>query len=388
MYTLSVAIRFLSSKKSQTFLIILGFAIGISVNIFVGSLIQSLQDDLIQTTVGTQPHITISPVNTTDMIENYDDILATIDEVDGISKVATSLDARAFIVNVNPDSPDDVILRGVDPTKANAIYDFYNSEKFVGNPISGDNQVLIGLDLAESLEVENGDELVIKTNPILNENTTVTIAGVFDLGVAELNSLWVIGNQNTVEGIADVQAKITSINLQVDDIFAADTIADELKAKIDDDTLEIVNWKETNESLLSGLQAQSSSTNIIQVFVLLAVVIAITSILGITVLQKSRQIGILKAMGLDDRGSAMIFLFEGLILGMLGALLGVGVAAFLIWGFNTFAGGENSGLFNIVMDTSFVINTVIIAIISSGVASLLPAKNSSKMEVIDIIRNN
>lgn len=389
MFTLSIATRFLTSKKSQTILIIMGFAVGISVNIFVGSLIQSLQNNLIQTTVGTQPHITISHQNQSEMIENYNPLIDKISSISGITKIATALDVRAFIMNIHPNSPDDIVLRGFNLNDANKIYDFYNSETFTGSKPTNSSQILIGKTLSENLEVSIGDKLVIKMDPNPSKpNQTLIISGIFDLGVTQINSLWVIVNQQTAENLANVSSAITSINIQVDNIFSADTIASEIKTKLQDNSLQITNWKETNAQLLSGLSAQSSSTTIIQIFVLLAVVIGIASILGITVIQKSRQIGILKAMGLNDRGSALVFLFEGLIIGSLGSLVGLGLAAGLIWSFNTFAGGSEAGLFDIIIEPQFAIQTIIIAIIASILASLIPARNSSKMEVIEIIRNN
>jgi lipoprotein-releasing system permease protein len=93
------------------------------------------------------------------------------------------------------------------------------------------------------------------------------------------------------------------------------------------------NWKNQNEQLLSGLQGQSISSLMIQIFIVVAVVIAIASILAITVFQKSRQLGILKAMGIKDRSASLIFIFEGLIIGLIGATIGVGLGIGLFYGF-------------------------------------------------------
>ena len=83
-------------------------------------------------------------------------------------------------------------------------------------------------------------------------------------------------------------------------------------------SLKITDWKAQNASLLSGLQGQSISSLMIQIFIVVSVVIAIASILAITVFQKSRQLGILKAMGIKDRQASLIFIYEGLIIGVIG----------------------------------------------------------------------
>jgi ABC-type transport system, involved in lipoprotein release, permease component len=117
--------------------------------------------------------------------------------------------------------------------------------------------------------------------------------------------------------------QLTSIEMQVKDVFKADIIADEIEKDINKTTIDVLNWKEENEELLSGLSGQSASSIMIQVFVLLAVLLGISSVLAISVVQKSKQLGILKAMGIKDRQASYIFVFQGLILGILGAILGI-----------------------------------------------------------------
>lgn len=384
MFSIKVAMRFLTAKKTQTLFIILGFAIGISVNIFVGSLIQSLQNNLINTTVGNQPHIIITSIDPTKDIP-IDEISGKLSDVSGIKSIAPIHDTRAFIINVNPESPDDVLLRGVDLENANEIYGFYDNGKFMGNKPNNDREIILGKNLMENLDLDLGDMLEMKLDPSpYKPNVTTKVVGYFDLGVDVINELWVLSDYNTVNEVANItDSKITSINIQVYDVFSADIIASEISEKISNNNLLIENWKDTNENLLNGLEAQSQSTLLIETFVLLAVVIGITSILGISVLQKRRQLGILKAMGLKNFNAALIFLVQGLFIGLLGSIFGVVIGFFLIYGFNNFA-----GVFEITLDLWLSIRTVIIAVISATVAATIPAKQSSKLEIIDIIRNN
>src|SRR5690606_1873769 len=117
---------------------------------------------------------------------------------------------------------------------------------------------------------------------------------------------------------------ISTVEIQVADVFTADAAAEEIENRIDRADLTVENWKDNNEELLSGLQGQTFSSLIIQVVVLFSVVIAIASVLSITVAQKSRQIGILKAMGITDGFASRIFIIQGFILGLFGA--GIGLA--------------------------------------------------------------
>lgn len=153
--------------------------------------------------------------------------------------------------------------------------------------------------------------------------------------------------------------------------------------------IRVDNWKNQNEQLLSGLQGQSISSIMIQVFVMISVILGIASVLAITVMQKSKQIGILKAMGITNRTSGYIFLFEGFVLGILGALLGIGLGLGLSVAFTKFAlNTDGTPVVPLFINSSFITLSGAIAVIASMCAALIPAIRSSKLNPIDIIRNN
>jgi lipoprotein-releasing system permease protein len=152
--------------------------------------------------------------------------------------------------------------------------------------------------------------------------------------------------------------------------------------------VEVTDWKAENAQLLSGLESQSFSSIIIQTFVLASVVIAIASILAIKVLQRSRQIGILKAMGITDRDASLIFIYEGTMLGALGATLGAVLGLTLIWAFTTFSTQpDGTSVLSITAEPTFVALSAGIAILAAAVASAIPARKSSKLSPIEVIRN-
>jgi lipoprotein-releasing system permease protein len=126
----------------------------------------------------------------------------------------------------------------------------------------------------------------------------------------------------------------------------------------------------------------------IQVFVLVSVVLGIASVLAITVMQKSKQVGILKAMGITDRISSLVFLFQGLFLGLLGAVLGVLLGVGLCVMFVTFARNpDGTALIAISVDYGFIALSAGIAVLAAIVASLIPARKSSQLNPIEVIRN-
>ena len=312
-----IAKRFLTNNKSQTLFIILGIAIGVSVQVFVGSLIQGLQSDLVYETVGKSPQITITHQNKTELIDGWETIISEVEKVEGVTKIAAVKDILVAIIPEG--TPITVLLRGFQLDKADKIYNIYESIYAGVKPASA-NEIIIGKQLQEELEIELNAQINI-SNP-LNQYFLLKVVGFFDLGVATINSQWLITNFETTENVLDYGGKVSSIGIQVADPFDADLIADEIEAKLDNTNLNIVDWKEQNADLLSALSAQGSSSYMIQVFVIISVVLAIASVLAITVLQKSKQLGILKAMGINDRKAANIFLWEGFILGLIGGKIG------------------------------------------------------------------
>lgn len=126
----------------------------------------------------------------------------------------------------------------------------------------------------------------------------------------------------------------------------------------------------------------------IQVFVLLAVLLGITSVLAISVVQKSKQLGILKAMGIKDSTASLIFLFQGLILGVIGAIVGTGLGLSLTYIFSNFVlNPDGTPLVPFYLDYGFIAISIVIAILASTLAAFVPARKSSKLTTIEVIKN-
>ncbi len=379
-----IALRFLKSSKGQTVLIALGIAIGVSVQIFIGSLIQGLQKSLVDTTIGNQPQITLKADNEDKLITDYEDILGSIEDNEAdVINLSVAADGPALI-SIDDDTYS-ILVRGFDIEEADSLYNI--KESIVEGEIpENDYEVLIGIDLQTEAGIEVGDELDVLSNQ--GENQTFTVTGIFNLGVSSLNSSWTITTLETAQDMFGMEERVTSINMQVTDVFAADAIAASIEEHIDNEELVVENWKAQNEDLLSGLNGQSVSSLMIQVFVMISVLLGIASILAITVVQKSKQIGILKAMGIRDKTSSLIFLFQGLLLGVAGAILGVILGLTLAFVFTKFAlNPDGTPVVPLFIDPIFIGVSALIAVIASVIAALIPARNSSKLDPIEVIRN-
>ena len=378
-----IAFRFLISSRAQTILIALGIAVGVSVQIFIGSLISGLQLSLLDKTIGSSSHITITSEKKGEPIKNYQELLEKVKaEDERIININTTAEGAALLRQ--EEESYSVLVRGMDEISSDNIYNF--SEKlYEGTLPEGDNEIIIGKELQENLGADLGEEIELYTNS--GEVKNLKITGFYDLKVASLNESWLISTLSTSQSLFNYDEGVTSIEMQLTEEFASDEIAQNLEASLPQG-LEITNWKAENESLLSGLNGQNISSIMIQAFVLISVVLGIASVLAITVMQKSKQLGILKAMGIKDKSASLIFLMEGFLLGVMGTILGIGLGLLLSFLFTKFAlNPDGTPIIDLYIDYGFIGISALIALASAVIASLIPARRSSKLNPIEVIQN-
>lgn len=381
-----IAVRFLSSNKGQTILIALGIAIGISVQIFIGSLITGLQKSLVDTTIGNAAQISVVSDADDRLIEKYEPIAAAaLRREPRLTAISPVLDQPGLIID--GDRSNSILMRGFDFARAEQVYEF--SERLVlGRLPERDSQAVIGVDLAKELGVQPGD--LIEVTVLGGIKKSFTLVGVFDLEVQSVNKSWFLANLEAVQDLFATGDAVTAIEIQIgpDEVFEADLISEKLTPILNDPELELTNWKVQNASLLSGLNGQSVSSYMIQFFVVVSVVLGIASVLAISVLQKSKQIGILKAMGIKTRQSSLIFLFQGLILGLIGGILGLIIGLGLSISFTIFAvRPDGSPVVPLFIDRNFLLLSFGLAVVASTLAALVPARKSARLDPIEVIRN-
>ena len=169
------------------------------------------------------------------------------------------------------------------------------------------------------------------------------------------------------------------------DAFDAERVARELHASTG---LDVDSWMSLNAQLLTGLSAQSSSKSVIQFFVILAVALGIASVLAVSVVQKSREIGILRAVGTSSRRVLEVFLIQGGVLGLAGSFVGAGLGAALAKAFENVARGpDGAPQFPVVLDLSLFVTATALATGVGLVAAVLPARRASRIDPAKAIRN-
>ena len=376
----NIAFRFLKSGRGQTLLIILGISIGVSVQVFIGSLIQGLQLNLVETVIGNSSQITVSSTDEEKTIKNWRRVLyeAGISDPDviNVSAVVQGPASIDYEEDIDP-----VTVRGFIFEQADKIYKI-KQNIYSGRLPEKKDEAIIGRELAEKTQTEINEKIMIITPS--GGFIRMTVSGIYDLNNASINESWVITNLETAQEIFGLDNNINSVEMQVKEVFEADTIAGKIEYTLSGENLKVDNWKDQNAQLLGALNAQSVSSYMIQVFVMIAVLLGISSVLAISVVQRSRQIGILKAMGIQDKDASLIFVFQGVLLGITGAFAGVGLGLGLLYMFKAFV---PSSTVPIYINPGFIILSGLFAVAAAVSASLVPARISSGLSPVEVIKN-
>jgi lipoprotein-releasing system permease protein len=351
-FVLLAALRFLREGRFQTLLIVGGVAVGTAVIVFLVALITGLQDDLIARTLGTQPSIVLRPP---------DDEARSVYRPGGGEQVAATVERRAQrlrsidnwplalvaaaatpgVTAVSPmasgpgsaargNAEKSVALLGVRPEEYLRIVPVDRKMVAGAFRVAGEEAV-IGIDLAKDLGAAVGDKVRLTAGE--GRLAVMTVTGVFDLGLRDLNRRWVFLPLRSAQNLLGLAGGATNIDIKVGEIFAAEKTAQDLGARTG---LSAESWMRTNAELLAGLRGQSGSSAMIQLFVSLSVAFGISSVLVVSVVQKSREIGILRAMGASRHSILGIFLVQGAALALAGSMVGCALGAwaataFEIW---------------------------------------------------------
>lgn len=399
-----VAIRFLREGRMQTLLIVAGAAIGVAVMLFLSALMGGLAESLIAQTLGTQAHIVVRPLveaarpqrtSTRDtlVMPRVERTAQRVRSIVGWQQVMRDVERAPGVVAVSPtvsgpvfaqrgDASKSVILLGIDPERFARIYPIRTRlREGVYRPV-GDSCV-IGTELASDLGVTIGDKL--RLSVVDGASDVFTVAGLFDLGNREVNRRWVLVSMRSAQTLLDLVGGVSAIDVTVDDVFAATTIADALSARTG---LVADSWMQTNAQLMVGLSSQSSSSTLIQVFVVLAVAMGIASVLIVSVVQKGKEIGILRAMGTSRRSVLIVFLLQGGIVGLLGSIVGVGLGMGLSVFFASLAvAADGSPLFPVHVSLALIARCTVVAVSTGLLSAVLPARRAARLDPAVAIRN-
>lgn len=378
MLPLRIAWRFLRSSPVQSLLIVAGIAVGISVQVFVGSLITSLQASLVDQTIGSAPQITLEAPEDGESVVFSERVRSVLADQPHIIPRTVAPVRTVTALYSSPSGSAPLNLIGGELSALDGIYKV--SERTIrGSASLRSSEIMIGREFAEKFDLAPGDALALTLQG--GRRATFTIAGVFDLGAAAFNERQAFVNGSVPQNVLGWSSnEYSAVQMQLDEPFRSAEVAALIRARLPG--VAVTEWQAENADLLVALQSQASSSYLIQTFVLVAVALGIASTLAIAAVQKTRQIGILKAMGLTDGSAGLIFLLQALLMGGAGSTAGVGLAYLLLFGFS-FSGAS----FEIEPRPAFVLGSAAVGVAVALASAIVPTRRTSRLDPIEVIQS-
>lgn len=395
------ASRFLREGRLQTISTLAGIGIGVAVIIFMSAALAGQQANIVRRVLSSQAHIVLVPPQEVarplrdssvaeaaviqrpfQRVRSIDQWQKIIGEVDALPDVkAVSPMASGSVLAVRGEATRSVTLQGVDAERYFRIVPL--PEKIVsGTARLGAEDIVIGTDLATELGVRVGDKLRIAVAN--GQGATLTLTGIVDLGNKGANLRTTYCALHTAQALLGLIGGVSSVDLTVRDIYAAEDIAQRITALTG---VEADSWIKTNSQLYMAINAQVIANTLIRFFVGLAIAFGIAAVLIVSVVQKSKEIGILRAMGAARSQILRVFLLQGAVLGLLGSLAGsaLGAVAIVLWGVLV-KNPDGTPLFPLELDPKLFLASALLATLSGLIAAYVPALRGARLDPVVAIR--
>ncbi len=397
-----VALRFLREGRMQSWLIVGGVAAGVAVITYIAALINGLQANTVSKTLGTQAHISLRapedvviPLSAAApgtwllsdtqpraqrlrSVDNWQQLLPVLEQEPGVVAVSPMVSGSGLALR--GEATQSIAIMGVELERYQRIVNL--REKIVAGTWGlqpGDT--MIGVELAADLGVRPGDRFTIDTGSV---QEPVRVSALLDMGVKDLNRRTVIIPLRSAQSLLGLPGGATVLDVKVDDVWLAEALAEQLRQRY---LYEIESWQATNAQLVSALKAQSISTAVIRAVVLIVVVLGIASVLVVSVVQKRKEIGILRAMGTTRAQVLRVFLLQGAIVGALGSVAGLLLAWALVLLFTAMARGAGGGaLFDISLTWQDALSAALTATLCGVLAAVAPARSAARLDPAQAIR--
>ena len=406
-----VALRFLREGRLQTIFIILGVTIGVAVIVFMSALLAGLQSNFINRVLSSQSHIQLlpprevarplrgatdnaarsdassviegaivqAPLQRLKSIDQWQAIAGQIRDMPEVLVVSPMAGGSALVLRGNVSRS--VSLNGIEPEQYFRIVDL--DDKMVrGSARLSGTDILVGIELASDLGLDAGDKLRVST--VVGISNPLTVSGIFDLGNKAVNSRSVFMSLHTAQGLLGLPGGVTSLDVTVRDVYSAERVAQRISTATG---VVADSWIRTGAQFFAAVSAQTTANRAIRFFVALSVAFGIASVLVVVVVQKSREIGILRAMGISQGQILRVFLLQGGLLALGGAAAGslVGAGALVLWQ-RYVRNADGTAMFPLVLDPTLFALALMIATLTGLLAAVAPALRAARLDPVVAIR--
>ena len=402
------AFRFLREGWMQSVFILAGVAMGVAVIVFMSALMASSQANFLRRVLSAQAHIVMLPqdevarplrvtrppqaarnVLADPSVQRPAQRLRSIDQWQVILRQLLSMPevleatpvASGAALAVRGEASRSITLNGVESETYFRIV--LIPENMVAGAVRlGTDDVLIGTELGAQLGVGIGDK--IRISAAGGREATLTVTGIFDLGNKSVNERTTYVALRTAQSLLGLIGGVTSIQITVADIWAAEILAERIRGLAG---VKVESWIATNQQFFTAINAQETMITMIRLAVGLSVALGIASVLVVSVVQRSREIGILRAMGAGRGQILRVFLIQGGVLGFFGAVIGASLAFAALRIFHAVVRqADGKELFPLIIDPWLFVAASALAALTGVLAAMAPALRAARLDPVVAIR--
>lgn len=408
-YEVFLALRYLGSRRrhrlarATTLIAVLGIAVGVASLLVALAVAEGFRDEMREKILRGTAHITVMRADGQPLAD-YRQLAAQVASVPGVTSAAGTTYDGAVIFG--PKASAYGVLRGFDQTSPQVTNDI--SATLVRGSLApvfrrdGDEQtlpsVVLGVELATRLGIDVGDtaDLISAQSAYSSSKANrrrVRVAGVSRTGLFEYDSTWIYVSLDTIAAFTGNAHAASMVAVQVANIYDVKQVSDQISQKLGG-AYQVIDWQEANRPLFTALTLERRIAIIIIALIVLIAALNITTTLILLVMERRRDIAILNAMGATPTGIMSIFVIEGAILGLCGAILGVLLGVVATLASNRYhlislpADVYSISSVPLHLNRYSVILAALIALVLSILATIYPARAASRIHTAELLRNS
>ncbi len=400
-----VALRYFTAKKKSRFLSAvvlistLGIVVGVAALIVVLGVMTGFHTQWQQRILGTTAHAIVLKYHN-EPITEVEEILPQVENTPNVVAAAPFVYSKAIISHEN--RTDGIAVKGINPKLEEKISELARNMVLGSMDLKTTDvpSILLGIDLADNLRAHMGDTVILATlqrNPISGTGFVPKIkkfrvTGIFDCGFYEYNSSLAYISSQAAQEIFQMPEAFTGIALKMNDMYKAKETSEEIAAMLRY-PFRVSDWMALNKNLFAALQLEKKTMFIILTLIIIVAAFGVSGILIMTVMRKTRDIGLLRSMGATSRSIMKIFMIEGAMVGAIGVGLGilVGVLLSILLGRYEFISipGEIYFINKLPVEVRGT-DCLLVAVAALGItfiATIYPSYIAAKLPPVEALRN-